>query len=664
MANLATRHELVLRGCSPEPLMAFLKALGILRLVAQQQDSDARACWREDTFVLYTRLDEDALVRFFLADYCPTPVVAPWNSSSGFYEKDNREAMKAILGCQDSRFQHYRQVIFEAQDIVNSLTARIDLKKKEAKELILAECRNSLPEAVLPWLDAAYVLTTDGPKYPPLLGTGGNDGRLEFSNNFMQNLVSALGIQDGTSGGQKRRRPQAQDSEELIGACLFGEAGPSLIRGRTTGQFSPGSVGGPNATVGFEGDSLTNPWDYVLMIEGVLMFAGAVSRRLSSESRARAVFPFTVEVSAAGYGTAVDAEYGEASRRELWVPLWDQPSTYREVAHVFAEGRAQLGSRQATTGADFARAIAGLGVERGIQEFVRFGFLMRSGRAYLATPLSRLRVRHNPKVDILFDIDAWVNQLRQMVRSKETPDGVQRVLRWIDRAILDFCQVRESQGDLESARRLQDVLIALGHAETWLARSRARDRIPPLSSLRADWLTQGNDGSAEFRLAAAVASIQGSNDGAIGPIRANLEPVTSNKGRWGWNDGNPSAVWHGANLLRDMAAVLDRRCLEALMTGVGGKEILPLNANLSVPVSDIQTFLEGRLDQRRIADLILPLSAIRWQDVPRGFEFNEVRPRRWDGAEEVQLPLAYAVIRLLFLPWAFRCSSDAPELKI
>ena len=25
---------------------------------------------------------------------------------------------------------------------------------------------------------------------PPLLGTGGNDGRLEFSNNFMQNVVS------------------------------------------------------------------------------------------------------------------------------------------------------------------------------------------------------------------------------------------------------------------------------------------------------------------------------------------------------------------------------------------------------------------------------------------------------------------------------------------
>ena len=39
-------HTVELRGCTPEPLMAYLKALGVFRLVAEQADPDARAFWR------------------------------------------------------------------------------------------------------------------------------------------------------------------------------------------------------------------------------------------------------------------------------------------------------------------------------------------------------------------------------------------------------------------------------------------------------------------------------------------------------------------------------------------------------------------------------------------------------------------------------------------
>jgi len=36
-------HEVVLEGCTPEPLMGYLKALGVLRLVAEQEDGKAEA---------------------------------------------------------------------------------------------------------------------------------------------------------------------------------------------------------------------------------------------------------------------------------------------------------------------------------------------------------------------------------------------------------------------------------------------------------------------------------------------------------------------------------------------------------------------------------------------------------------------------------------------
>ena len=40
-----TTYETVLKGCTPEPLMNYLKALGILRLVAEQRDPNAQGCW-------------------------------------------------------------------------------------------------------------------------------------------------------------------------------------------------------------------------------------------------------------------------------------------------------------------------------------------------------------------------------------------------------------------------------------------------------------------------------------------------------------------------------------------------------------------------------------------------------------------------------------------
>ena len=41
-------HRLELKGCTPEPLMSYLKALGIFRLVAEQKEKEVRAWWQND----------------------------------------------------------------------------------------------------------------------------------------------------------------------------------------------------------------------------------------------------------------------------------------------------------------------------------------------------------------------------------------------------------------------------------------------------------------------------------------------------------------------------------------------------------------------------------------------------------------------------------------
>ncbi len=106
-------NELSLEGCTPEPLMAYLKALGVLRLVSEQRDPDARGHWDGGVFKLNTALDRDELVKFFRDDYKPTPILAPWNGGSGFYIKLDLEK---FLDCGG-------EVTFKDRDVVNAINA-------------------------------------------------------------------------------------------------------------------------------------------------------------------------------------------------------------------------------------------------------------------------------------------------------------------------------------------------------------------------------------------------------------------------------------------------------------------------------------------------------------------------------------------------------------
>ncbi len=637
-------HPLTLPGCTPEPLMAYLKALGIFRLVAEQKDPKSRACWQDDAFVLQSSLDREALLGFFLEEYQPTPIVAPWNGGSGFYSDGSRAAKEAVdsIRAEDpNRLEEYRQAIEASQQILDYM-GFVKKPSDSEKPSLLAECRNRLPDAAVSWLDAVYVLTGADSELQPLLGSGGNDGNLDFSSNFMKNLCPVL---TGLELGKKpsKRVDYEERRKGWLDRALFGDSRAPLVKS-AIGQFNPGGVGGPNATAGFEGDSLTNPWDYVLMMEGALFFAGAVARRLSAESRSRAVFPFTADTSAAGYGTAVDTEYTrDGSRAELWAPLWEKPATYREVSHLFGEGRAQLGRRQATTGTDFARAVVGLGIERGVSGFQRFGFLKRNGLAFIATPLGRFRVTPKPEANLLFDLDPWVDSLHRASRGRNTPEGINRVLREIDRAILEFC----AHG---GPRLLQEVLIAVGHAERWLSTSRQKGSVRPLSGLSPEWLRGCDNCSPEFRLAAALASIQGV--GKVGSIRTNLEPIAFDRGRWQWPEDDTSVAWRGGDPVVSLAAVLERRCLEARMKSA---DSLPLNGWIAAPLADIHAFLQGAVDCRRIADLSLPLTAIDWRQVEQEFSHPPAPPA---------LSRTYTALKLLFLPWAFRRHSGAEEAPI
>ena len=667
-------HDLELRGCAPEPLMSYLKALGIFRLVAEQADSDTRGWWSNDTFYLRSKLDRDALTAFFLEEYRPTPIVSPWNGGSGFFPPEStKKAMNAILELESPRFELWHDVISVCKRILADVQARegissqLELKKRiqasnsPLKVWVLTQCRVRFPDDALGWLDASYVLTSDGRKFPPLLGSGGSDGKLEFSNNYMQNLISALNLNERRNGGTIAR--------EQLNAAMFDEGSPRLIKNKSSGFYNPTSVKAPNASVGFEGNRMTNPWDYVLMFEGALLFAGAAARRLSPQARTKAVFPFTVDNSAGGYGTSADSEYGE-SRGEFWVPAWDSAASLPELTHLVSEGRAQVGKRQAATGSDFARSVAGLGAERGIRQFHRYGFLGRNGRDYLAVPLGRFYIKPDDKgiadsANLLFDLDGWLDSLRRNARGNNAPAGLRTSLRQIDQAIIDFCQRGQP-------RDLQNILIAVGRAERWLAKSSIRENVPPLDRLSRDWLRHAaDDNTPEFRLARALASIvQGrvGNEAKIGAIRENLEPVDA-KARAKWDENSNSYVWNAGDPLSNMLSVLIRRCMEIQMTGLNDADgdnaqprQHPLDSAYSASLNDIVAFLNGNngnVDYQRIADLALPLSFIRYRPRRNNDDASSFSP-----PFNLPVPAAYAAMKLTLLPRKLDCREFADAVQI
>ena len=560
----------------------------------------------------------------------------------------------------------------------------------------MAALRAELADTALPWLDAVLALSGGSLAYPELLGTGGNDGRLDFTNNFARRLVSRrkpAGLFDAPSG------EPSNEAARLLEDCLL--AAPVLgLCSAAIGQFAPGAAGGPNATNGYSADSAVNPWDFVLMLEGALAFAGAATQRHQSAlgsstsgatTRSGASFPFTVRAVGAGWGGVEAADENDA-RAEFWAPIWTSPARALEIESLLGEGRAVLNGRTARDGLDFARAAASLGVSRGFSAFERFGFLMRAGKAYLATPIGRRSAASSPGARLVADLDAggWLDRVRRVGRNDEEPGAARRAIRRLEDALFELLAATEASRETERA------LVALGHVAGWLALSpsgrKAIGAPPPV--LSSAWIQRADDGSPEFRVAAALAALglpepararrpsdapdtetaqpgrDGADDdsssarqtpaadeaaGAPGPGRSNPAPPMaahfapldekrffyrgrlSTRRTWSEGDPPPTVVWGAGPLVPNLIAVLERRLVEASTRGLEDK---PLSAATAARLADVTAFLSADFDAARCAALLGGLVWARPARLPAA-------PRQPDSAP---VPFAYAAIKPVFTP--------------
>lgn len=614
-------NEIVLEGCTATPLASFLKGLGVLRLLSSKYP-ETRGAWRGDRFVLTTSLDRAGVEQFFLSDYAPTPIMAPWNGGSGFYDKDNKDALLRVVQSEDPRLRDYRTSLAIAESELQGYD-RAASPKGNDKVRLLTAIRGQLPDTALGWFDASVLLAGESPQYPPLLGTGGNDGRLDFTNNFMQRVLDVLPSIDGVT---------TQTTLEWLRTSLFGTTAPGLAKS-SIGQFSPGQAGGPNAGTGFDSDAAIISWDFVLMIEGALLFAAAAVRRNADDPSGVLSYPFTVRAVGAGAGSLGEGDVGSA-RGELWMPLWTQPATHAEVQALMSEGRVAMGRKPARDALDFVRAVQHLAAYRGVRSFQRYGLLMRSGKAYLATPLARVEVSGAPTSSWLDELDAngWLERFRRFANDANTAVRFKTLRKRLEDRLFALA------GRIPSKPEAQALLTLLGGVQSALAvSSRAREAVRPLPRLSERWVIAADDDTPGFRIAKALAGLRGAKGQPL-PLRALLFPVHRRFDQWLTPDaGEKNRTCDGAQgrLIDTLPTLLQRRLWLAERLDMGEK---PLDSAAGATLDDIAAFLRDDSMDARINDLLPGLALC---DIP-----EDVDRSAGNGG----VPAAFALLKLALTP--------------
>lgn len=643
---MTQKYVHALHGCAPTPLAHYLKALGVLRLVSEQADPEVRGAWVDDGFRLVTKLTREELITFFAEKYEPTPLLSPWNGGSGFYFQEGKtaavdpstgkriktgerdqptaatEALAAIEVSTSPRLARWRQALAYCR---SGSTARTSAPGKEEKGDMVAALRNGAPEDLLLWITTAtstvsadeHKSTTDiALAFPPLLGSGGNEGNFDYTSNQAQALLTAI--------------ERKQTSSEDVEAVLFGSAAPGQ-KGTSPGQFAPGLAGGANTGPGMVGESCFPLWDYILTLEGSLCLQASSVRLLGSTSKLTAAMPFTVVSSTAGYGSG--ATESETATTDQLMPLWRGAATMPEIRALFREGRLLRGGRESNSAVDASIAIANLGAARGIDSFVRYGYLDRNGKSAFATPLGRIRSKFSPKVALLNELDRFAASLSRASREKDASRALKQMPRRLDGGLMRV----SAGGQPEDWEALLGVLGEVEDLYLAAPRSSASSNVEPIPVLSASWLERLPD-DAEVRLAIAIAS---QTSDKLGPIRTNVVPYEGErypKFRKSADAlvSDPRVVWSGGNLISNLVAIANRRAIDGTRERSVG---FPLEGRRFATLADIGDFLRGATDDARIARLLRGLLSISWGEAKQ--------PERTSFGEPSAL---HALVRLAFLP--------------
>jgi CRISPR-associated protein Csx17 len=276
-----------------------------------------------------------------------------------------------------------------------------------------------------------------------------------------------------------------------------------------------------------------------------------------------------------------------------------------------------------------ARAVARLGVARGVSAFERYGYLERNGQANFAVPLGRWQVSAQPRQDLLADLDDYLARLHREARSDHASHALATAVHNLDDALL----AAAANGSLPL--NWQNILLAFADCESIVAKIPPdKNKVGILTGLTPGWIDAADDGTPEFSLALAFGTQSG--------IRRHFLPLNKFGNRLDANAA-PSVVCFGRNFISDAIAFIDRRLAEA---GKDASRAFTQYSPRPATLAGISAFLTGTLDEPRILALARAFMTLDTRAL------SNAEPRSCAGCESVED--VFTLFRLSFRPDIFR----------
>ena len=506
-------------------------------------------------------------------------------------------------------------------------------------------------------LFAAHAVPHSRVSFNPLLGSGGNSGKRDFSKGWMAAVIAlatnskhaadqhqsaikkaeevcekalkkaatkksdaarqkAIGVakdkyQTAITAAAMDRRAVVEPQEDLR-CLLLGLPTSRELIGFNGGSWFSEATKLYNSGQSPSREGQISPWAMVLACEGLVFFAGGASRRLGIRSAgAVGAFPFITKP------IAVSAEK-EANRLrgEVWTPMWNRPMTLAEVSTLFSRGRAELLGRGAHTPATFATAIRERGVDAGVSEFRRYT-LGRTTSSNTFEPRLESRFSLEIGTDTRPATFSTLRRITALIEQRGFPRDSNRFLGLrgpIESALLNVASepLRSEAG----IALLDAVVSALDRIDRNRSFREGKIRWEPLPIEWLPSLFTDELPGVEARLALSLASAfpvaqpfvtyRFGVEWKFGDNFANCTHPERAPARWVWGPGELSRV---------LANVLSRKLLEQQLdsdkTHKHGRAPLPATS------LQLRRWLTDNLDEVLLLSWLSRLALFDWRKVPQ-----------------------------------------------
>ena len=477
---------------------------------------------------------------------------------------------------------------------------KLDVKKKNS--ICTAIWRASKADEKLLPLFGAHLALDGRVRMNPLLGVGGSTGNRIFSNGWKAAIND---IKNQSSRENRSRDILNGDLKAFLegkactylkpfqGGSWFGAANKIYNHG-TKKPFREGEI---------------TPWAMALACEGLVFFAGGPSRQLGSRKQPKGAFPFITE----GIAPKNKDEAGRIEA-EVWLPLWNRPMTKPELMTLFARGRAEIGSKGATTSVKFSAAILRRGVDGGITEFRRFILLHTTSNQTFESRLENIVLTSKKTEDSAMtravqNVIEFRDTLRQDVQTKKKPKffGLRGP---IEQALVDLASSEPGISRAEKSWALVDeMLTTLTKVDRNRTFRKLDTRFQLLPGKWAVSLFHENPPDRETRLALAITSLKRTSE--YPQFIVHRIGVCEDGRFWKFPESMPTrCIWSDVGLTENLCAAGERRIMDALRKKANAP--LPFAATTFVDLDDVHAWLSGDVDEERISLWINRLCLFDW----------------------------------------------------